>query len=638
MAKKPDQKPSSSQTPPRPSPRVGGTIYIWIFLLFLVLFLMWSPFGGTRAEPVSYTFFRAQLEGGNIEDLVMTGDRIDGSLVVPLEKTRDTGQAATVENFRTYLPATGDTELLAMVAGAGVELHTRPERRMGWGLVLLYMLPLLFLLIFGWIFLSQLRARGQGMMSITQNRAKLYDRTRARVTFNDVAGTEGAKEELKQSVEYLRNPDRFKRLGGKTPKGVLLVGPPGTGKTLLAKAVAGEADVPFFSTSGSDFVEMFVGIGASRVRKMFEDAKKSAPCIIFIDELDSVGRRRGAGIGGGHDEREQTLNQLLSEMDGFEPSENVIIMAATNRPDVLDPALLRPGRFDRQITVHLPNRDSRLMILRTHARNKKLAEDVDLQRVARATPGFSGADLENLLNEAALIATLAEKDFIGNDDIHAARDKIMLGRKREGVHLNEGDLKLLAYHEAGHAAVTALLPNTDPIEKVTIVPRGQSMGVTQQLPEEEKYLYRRDYILDHLAVLMGGRAAEEVVFSTATSGAAHDLHHATKLARKMVVEFGMSKALSQMHLGSGDHQVFLGEDMAHHREYSEATAKLVDEEIRRILDEVYHRAIALLRQHRPQLDALAQRLIDEEEVSGADAMELFCAPSSIAAANRADLS
>src|SRR5690606_15877426 len=341
-------------------------------------------------------------------------------------------------------------------------------------------------------------------------------------------------------------------------------------------------------------------------RKMFEDAKKAAPCIIFIDELDSVGRHRGAGIGGGHDEREQTLNQLLTEMDGFEANENVVIMAATNRPDVLDPALLRPGRFDRQITVHMPNRASRLMILRIHARNKRLGEDVDLERVARATPGFSGADLENLLNEAALIATVADKDAIENGDIDLARDKIMLGLRREGVQMTDEDMRLLAYHEAGHAAVSVLLPNADPVEKVTIVPRGQSMGVTQQLPVEDKYLYRRDYILDHLAVLMGGRAAEEVVFSTATSGAANDLSRATKLARKMVVEFGMSKLLSQMHLGNGDRQVFLGEEMGQPREYSEATARMVDEEIRRILEEVYERAVALLRSHREQLDELAQ--------------------------------
>jgi cell division protease FtsH len=634
MGKENNQKHGPSSMPPRPQPRVGGSIYLWLFLLVMILFLMWSPFGGSGAQTVSYTMFRTQLQEGNVERLVFSGERIEGEFIVPVEKQVEGGGAIPVENFRTYLPATGDDQLLAMVQQMGVDLNTQPERRMGWGMILLYMAPLLFLLVFGWIILNQLRMRGQGMMAVTQSRAKLYDRTRARITFNDVAGTEGAKQELVQSVEFLKDPSRFKRLGGKTPKGVLLVGPPGTGKTLLAKAVAGEANVPFFSTSGSDFVEMFVGIGASRVRKMFEEAKKASPAIIFIDELDSVGRRRGVGVGGGHDEREQTLNQLLTEMDGFEANENVIIMAATNRPDVLDPALLRPGRFDRQIVVNMPNRDSRLMILRIHARNKLLSEEVDLERAARATPGFSGADLENLLNEAALIATVADKDYIENSDIDAARDKIMLGLKREGVHLTESDLKLLAYHEAGHAAMAALLPNTDPLEKVTIVPRGQSMGVTQQLPQEDKYLYRRDYLLDHLAVLMGGRAAEEVVFSTATSGAAHDLQQATKMARKMVVEFGMSKALSQMHLGDGNHNAFLGDDLSHRREYSEATARIVDEEVRRILDEVYQKAVTLLRTHRDQLDSLAQRLIEDEEVSGQLATDLICAPAPVAAARR----
>lgn len=593
-----------------------------MFLLLVIGFLVWSPFNGPRSESVNYSLFKEQLREGNVSRIAMTGHEIEGEFEVPVDKPVADGNAS-IERFQTHVPAVGDDELLSLAARYGVELETRPEPGISLGVILLYLAPFCFLLLIAYFVLSQMRNRGQGMLSIGQSQAKLYDRTKARVTFGDVAGTEGAKDELKHTVEYLKNPEYFKRLGGKIPKGVLLVGPPGTGKTLLARAVAGEADVPFFSTSGSDFVEMFVGIGASRVRKMFEEAKKAAPSIIFIDELDSVGRRRGAGIGGGHDEREQTLNQLLSEMDGFEANESVIVMAATNRPDVLDPAILRPGRFDRQVTVNLPNRKSRLMILQIHVRDKRLREDVDLERVARATPGFSGADLENLLNEAALLATLEKKEAIENSDIDSARDKIMLGRKREGVYLSPDDLKLLAYHEAGHAAISLLLPDSDPIEKITIVPRGQSMGVTQQLPEEERYIYRTDFVLDHLTVMMGGRAAEELVFATATSGASHDLHQATRLARKMVTEFGMSKALNQMHLADNERQVFLGEDMARQRDYSEATAELVDQEIRRILREMFERALRLLKEHREQLDQLAQRLLDEEEVQGSEAMKIF---------------
>lgn len=613
---------NQSPRPSTPPPASGKTIYLWIFLLLLIGLLVWGPFGKTEPNAVSYSLFKTELREGNVESVTMTGRKLDGVFETPVEISAG-NETVGVGRFQTHLPTVDDAELLPLIAEQGVELRTRPEPGLGWAVILMYLAPFLFLLLIGYFIFAQMRNRGQGMLSIGQSQAKLYDRTKARVTFDDVAGTEGAKDELRHTVEFLKNPVYFKRLGGKIPKGVLLVGPPGTGKTLLARAVAGEADVPFFSTSGSDFVEMFVGIGASRVRKMFEEAKRAAPSIIFIDELDSVGRRRGAGIGGGHDEREQTLNQLLSEMDGFEANESVIVMAATNRPDVLDPAILRPGRFDRQVTVHLPNRKSRLMILRIHARTKRLKDDVDLERVARATPGFSGADLENLLNEAALLATLEKKDAIENRDIDLARDRIMLGRKREGVYMSPEDMRLLAYHEAGHATISIILPNADPIEKITIVPRGQSMGVTQQLPEEERLIYRSDYILDHLAVMMGGRAAEELIFSTATSGAARDLHQATRLARKMVVEFGMSKALDQMHLGDSDHQVFLGEDIARQRDFSEATAELVDQEIRRILKEAYQRSIDLLRDHRKELDELAARLLEEEELSGAAAMKIF---------------
>jgi cell division protease FtsH len=436
------------------------------------------------------------------------------------------------------------------------------------------------------------------------------------VTFDDVAGAQSAKAELEEVIEFLRESARFEKLGGDIPKDVLLVGPPGTGKTLLARAVAGEADVPFFNITGSDFMEMFVGVGASRVRDLFEDAKKASPAIIFIDELDSIGRTRGAGLGGGHDEREQTLNQLLSEMDGFEQNADVIIMAATNRPDILDPALLRPGRFDRRITVDLPTMKDREKILEIHSRNKPLDLDVDLEQIAQGTPGFSGDDLENLLNEAALLAARKDKDKIQLNDIEDARDKIILGLERGNLGLSEEEYKLLAYHEGGHAVVAAFTPHADPIHKVTIVPRGKAMGVTQQLPEKEKYIYSREYILDRLAVMMGGRAAEELQFNTNTSGAENDLKQATRLARKMILDWGMGETLKQVAYGGQRQQVFLGEAISHRREYSETTAREVDEEIKTILSEAFERAQEILEDHKDGLDQLVELLLEEEEVSG----------------------
>ncbi len=460
-------------------------------------------------------------------------------------------------------------------------------------------------------------------MAVGKSRAHLYRRSKESITFKDVAGAQGAKRELEEIVEFLRDPSRFQKLGGTIPKGVLLVGPPGTGKTLLARAVAGEANVPFFSITGSDFMEMFVGVGASRVRDLFEEAKKASPAIIFIDELDSIGRRRGAGIGGGHDEREQTLNQLLSEMDGFEPNEDIIVMAATNRPDILDPALLRPGRFDRHVTVDLPTLKDRLDILKIHSRNKPLAADVDLEGIARGTPGFSGADLENLLNEAALLAARKGKDKIQMEDIEDARDKVMLGLERGNLGLSKEEYKLLAYHEGGHAIVAVFTPNAEPLHKVTIVPRGHAMGVTQQLPEREKYIYPREYILDRLAVMMGGRVAEELVMGTATSGAENDLKQATQLARKMVLDWGMSEKFRQTAYGGPHEQVFLGEEIAQRREYSETTAYEIDQEVKKILNEAYEHAQKILTEHREGLDQLVNMLLEHEEVSGQEVQQLL---------------
>jgi cell division protease FtsH len=620
-----DQQGSSGGTPRRGGGCWAGVI--WLILLALIAPWLFQTFlgGGVSAETVPYTTFRQQLEAGNVVRVTVRGERIGGEFGEPIPREDPaTGEVIQLEAFTTYLPSFGDEELFQLLQANNVEIETLPEDTFAWGTLLISILPLLLLVGLAFFFLRNMRsADGGGVLSMTKSRAKLYDKTKEGVTFADVAGSEGTKRELEEVVHFLKDASKFERLGGEIPRGVLLVGPPGTGKTLLARAVAGEANVPFFSITGSDFMEMFVGVGASRVREMFKEAKKNSPSIIFIDELDSIGRRRGAGMGGGHDEREQTLNQMLSEMDGFERSENVIVMAATNRPDILDPALLRPGRFDRRVTVDLPTLHERTQILKIHSSNKPMAEDVDLVKVARGTPGFSGADLANILNEAALMAARKNKDKVGNDDINEARDKVLMGLERENLTITEEEKSLLAYHEAGHAVVAAVLPNTDPVHKVTIVPRGRAMGVTQQLPERERYLYPREYMLDRLAVMMGGRAAEELIFDTATSGAENDLKEATKLARRMVQDWGMSKRLGHMAFGSDNGEVFLGEDLAHRREYSENTSQEIDQEIKKILEEAFSRAKQTLTDHREGADRLVAALIEREECSGKEVLEIL---------------
>jgi cell division protease FtsH len=534
----------------------------------------------------------------------------------------DTAETS-VSEFITFLPSFGDDELLSLLEDHNVSLTVMPVSDISFWAIVFSLLPILFIIGLFYFISRRMQQQGQSLFAFGRNRATLFDREHVQTTFDDVAGLEGAKTELREIIEYLKEPERVQRLGGEAPKGILLIGPPGTGKTLLARAVAGEAEVPFYSMTGSDFMEMFVGVGASRVRNLFDDARQAAPCIIFIDELDSIGRRRGAGLGGGHDEREQTLNQLLSEMDGFEPNENIVVIAATNRPDILDPALLRPGRFDRRVTVDLPTLKAREAILEIHARHKPLADDIDFERLARGTPGFSGADLENLLNEAALLAARERKEQIEWADIEDARDKIMMGLKREGLMLTEEECELIAYHEAGHAVLAAVLPHADPLHKVTIVPRGRAMGVTQQLPEKEKYIYPREYLLDRLAVMMGGRAAEEMQFKTATSGAENDLKQATHLARQMVLDWGMSEKLGHMALGGQSQQVFLGEQLTHSREYSELTAREVDEEVGAILTTAYDRAVENLETHRQGLEQVAQTLLEREEVPGKEVEALL---------------
>jgi cell division protease FtsH len=619
-----EKKEGGSGLPAGPSAGGGrGRLIIWVIagtLLALWAYSYWGM-GPTGGEQISYSEFRSQVQNENVERVVVQGDRVRGELRSAASRTQD-GSSVEYTNFVTYIPSFGDEQLMQRLESSNVEVVTEPESTFPWGLVIMGLLPVLLLFGVGYIFLRRMQAQGQGLFSVRKSKAKLFDKDEEDTTFDDVAGADSAKEELREIIKFLKNPERFERLGGKVPKGVLLVGPPGTGKTLLARAVAGEADAPFFSVSGSDFMEMFVGVGASRVRDMFSEAKENSPAIIFIDELDSIGRQRGAGLGGGHDEREQTLNQLLSELDGFEENEGVVVMAATNRPDILDSALTRPGRFDRQITVDLPTKKARAEILRIHARNKPLSDDIDLDEIARSTPGFSGADLENLLNEAALLAGRHEHEAIENEDIEEARDKVIMGLKRDGLALDDEEKKLLAYHEAGHAIVAAVLPNADPVHKVTIVPRGQAMGVTQQLPEKDKYLYRLDYLLDRLAVIMGGRAAEEIIFDTATSGAENDLKQVRKMARKMVLDWGMGEKFKHISLGGDQGSVFLGEELAKGKDYSDETAREVDEEIRRITENAFQRAVDTLTENREAFDQLADLLVEREEVPGDDVLRL----------------
>lgn len=591
----------------------------WGIVLLLILVLLgWQYYQRTaQIQKINYTTFTKHLNKDNLKQVTVQGEKIKGSLKKPARmQTAKDSPGAEYKRFITYLPSFGDPDLLKNLRDKGVELNTLPEKKGSFWRTFILFLPFIFLMLLVYMQYKRTQGQGGGLFSIGKSQATKYEHSQVEVTFNDVAGAQGAKTELKEVVSFLKEPERIRNLGGKVPKGVMLVGPPGTGKTLLARAVAGEADAPFFSITGSDFMEMFVGVGAKRVRNLFEDAKKNAPSIIFIDEIDAIGRSRGAGLGGGHDEREQTLNQLLSELDGFEEKQDVIVMCATNRPDILDPALMRPGRFDRRIVVDLPNTKDRREILSIYAQNKKFDPDVDLDRLARGTPGFSGADLENMLNEAALLAARKQKNSISNQSIEEARDKILMGLVRQGLSMTEEEKRIVAYHEAGHAVVGALLDRADPVHKVSIVPRTQSMGVTQQLPEDEKYIYDREYLLDRLAVMMGGRAAENLVFGTATSGAGNDLQQATQLARQMVLEWGMSGRFEHMALGGRKEQVFLGEELGKPREYSESTAREVDQEVESLLGSAYSKAEEILSAERKAMDRLAEKLMNEDEVPG----------------------
>ncbi|MCG6535291.1 MAG: ATP-dependent zinc metalloprotease FtsH, partial [Syntrophales bacterium LBB04] len=521
------------------------------------------------------------------------------------------GKFATGKSFKTYAPT--DPELIPKLKEKGVRITAKPLDDSPWFMTVLVSWFPMLLLIGVWIFfMRQMQAGGGKAMAFGKSRARILTDKSKKVTFADVAGIDEAKAELQEVIDFLKDPKKFTRLGGRIPKGLLLVGPPGTGKTLLARAIAGEADVPFFSISGSDFVEMFVGVGASRVRDLFTQAKKNAPCIIFIDEIDAVGRHRGAGLGGGHDEREQTLNQLLVEMDGFESNEGVILVSATNRPDVLDPALLRPGRFDRQVVVPLPDVKGREKIFIVHAKKTPLASDVDFAVIARGTPGSSGADIENLVNEAALYAARQDKDVVGMSDFEFAKDKVLMGSERKSMVISDIEKRNTAYHESGHALVARLLPGTDPIHKVTIIPRGRALGLTQQLPIDEKHTYNKQFLLSNIAILLGGRAAEELVLNDFSTGAGNDIERATTLARKMVCEWGMSGKMGPLSYGKKEEQIFLGREIATHKDYSEETAQKIDEEVSLIVKDSYEKAKNLLSVNIAILHRLADELLEKE--------------------------
>lgn len=595
------------------------TVLFWMVVGLSMVFLLnlWNMPTRVSEEEIIFSDFMAKLDQGDIEKVIIKGHHISGVL-------KDSSR------LRTY--AADYPDLVQVLREKHVQIEVKPldespwyvQFLMTWGPFVLFLGLLLF-------FMRRMQV-GKEALSLGKSKARMQTDERKKVTFSDVAGIDEAKEEVQETVEFLKDPRRFQKLGGRIPKGVLVVGPPGTGKTLLAKAIAGEAGVPFFSISGSDFVEMFVGVGASRVRDMFEQAKKHAPCIIFIDEIDAVGRSRGAGLGGGNDEREQTLNQLLVEMDGFDTTEGVILVAATNRPDVLDPALLRPGRFDRQVVVNQPDLRGRAQILNVHTKKVPVAADVELEKIARGTPGFSGADLENLVNEAALWAARQNKNEVGAVDFETAKDKIMMGAERKSMMLTDEEKRVTAYHEAGHALMAKLLPGTDPVHKVSIIPRGRALGVTMQLPTDDRHNYSKEFLRDRLAILMGGRVAEELVFKHVTTGAGNDLERATDLARKMVCEWGMSEKLGPLTFGQKEESMFLGRSFGGRRDVSSEMALEIDLEIKRLVTESYERAKQVLTEQMVSLKALAAALLEKESLDGSEIDRIILQSSPVASA------
>src|ERR1700683_2658922 len=594
------------------------TILFWLLMILLavVLWKMASTGGQTaREDEPNYTSFLANVQAGKVKYVTIA--LAPNSAEIQGEYREPAGKFKGVTIANTAIP-----DITKVLQDHGVLYSYKEVKNADWMTFLVNFAPLILLVLF-WVFMmKQMQAGGNKALSFGKSRARLLTAQQKKATFKDVAGIDEPKEELYEIIDFLKDPQKFQKLGGRIPKGVLLVGPPGTGKTLLARAIAGEANVPFFSISGSDFVEMFVGVGASRVRDLFEQGKKNAPCIIFIDEIDAVGRHRGAGLGGGHDEREQTLNQLLVEMDGFESNEGVILVAATNRPDVLDPALLRPGRFDRRVVVGRPDVKGREQILKVHTKKTPLADDVDLTLIARGTPGFAGADLANLVNEAALVAARQNRKVITQFDFELAKDKVMMGVERKSMVITDEEKKNTAFHEAGHALVAALTPDADPLHKVTIIPRGMALGLTMQLPLDDKHCYNKDYLEAQLAILMGGRIAEEMFMHHITTGAGNDLERATEMARKMVCEWGMSE-LGPLSFGKREEQIFLGREIAQHRDYSEATAIRIDEQVKKLVQDGYDRARKIIEERSDALDRIARALLEREVLDGSEVHTLI---------------
>ncbi len=634
-----ENRPPPQETPRKPSTSgrktngSGGSPtppWLWLIVIGLLALIFWHFVPKTEVQVLYHPWFTDQVKNHNIKSMSIQGNEIRGELRKETTYSPTSGTSTPVHKFFTYIPSEEMIGALITEVKGGegkdtevVRIEGNPPNTANGLAWIMLLLPMFVVL--GLIYLMMRRARDQfdgGILgSFVKSPAKRHDKSKQRTSFDEVAGLENAKSELQEIVEFLKSPEKFQRLGGRIPKGVLLVGPPGSGKTLLARAVAGEAGVPFYSISGSEFIQMFVGVGASRVRDMFKTAKENSPCILFIDEIDAVGRVRGAGLGGGHDEREQTLNQILTEMDGFSPSESVIVLAATNRPDVLDPALLRPGRFDRHVTVDRPTKKGRLEILKVHIRNVPLAEDVNLERIARSTVGMSGADLANLVNEAALLATRENKAAVNSKDLDAALDKVILGAKREDV-ITPKDKRVTAFHEAGHALVGWLTAKSDPVHKVTIIPRGRALGVTQYLPEEDRFNYNQSQILAKLDSIMGGRAAERLVYDEMSTGAADDLKQATRLARLMVTQFGMSERIGPVFFRASEEHPFLGREMSELRDHSEHTAQVIDEEVARILRESDGRAFRILEEHRDDLERVTEALIEREVLTEGEIEEL----------------
>lgn len=620
----------SDMQPPRQY-SLWGRLAVFFIIWMIISFGFLNYRQDKSVEEISYTTFKTKVEQGQVSEIVVQGEEVTGEYRD--NKPASQGDTSSAEDtkalrFKTVMPPYEDSELVKLLDQQQVTVTAKPDDR-GWLTTLIATL-LPWILIIGFFVYLNKRMKDQmggggsggGLFGVGKSKAKKVAAEDVDVTFDDVAGLENAKAEVKEMVKYLKDPQQFQDIGAELPKGILLAGPPGTGKTLMARAMAGEADVPFYSISGSEFIEMFVGVGASRVRDMFDQAKKTAPSLIFIDELDSIGRARGTGVGGGHDEREQTLNQILSEIDGFDPNESVIVIGATNRPDVLDQALVRPGRFDRQISLDMPQKEARRAILEVHVKKLSMAADVDLDLIAGATVGFSGADLKNLANEAALVAARKEKEQVEMSDFNEARDKIIMGVKRED-RLSEEEKEMIAYHEAGHALTTLLLDGTDPLSKVTIIPRGRALGATEQVPEEDRYNLGKEYLLNRIAVMIGGRAAEEEVFGDVTTGAGDDLKKATQIARRMVCQWGMSEKIGLIVLNKGEPHPFLGRELTQDRDYSEKTAHLIDEEVQSILEQCHKKAFDVLRDNRDKLNLLAKELMEKETLSVEEVEDLL---------------